>query len=871
MTVPPPSTPLMRQYQAIKRQHPHALLFFRLGDFYELFYEDAQVAAKELEITLTARHRERGTPVPMCGVPYHAASNYIARLIRRGYKVAVCDQMEEPGQGKKLVRREVVRVITPGTAVDDALLGPRENNYLVACLPDPPRRVAGLAYADLSTGEFRATEFAGEEWLDRVGEELHYLAPRELLRPQQIKLRGPESRHTLPASFVETPLEDWLFAPDQAERLLREQFGVVTLDGFGLADKQLATGAAGALVHYLRETQRSTLAHLSRPAFYQQHEALVLDTVSIYNLELLEPLFGNDRSTTLLAALDETVTAAGGRLLKSWLLRPSVSLPEITARLDAVEELTRETVAREEMRQTLGRGYDLERLLSKCTLETATARDLVALRQTLELLPGLRRLLEPLAAERLRGLHGAADELPELRELIRRAISDDPPASLADPGAIRPGYHADLDELRRLRSHGQQYIAEMEARERKRTGIGSLKMRFNNIFGYYIEVSKPNLARVPPDYERKQTLVNAERFTTPELKDYERKVLSAEEKIAELERQLFAAVRGEVVAAALRLRATAAALAQLDVLATFAQLARARHYTRPEFTPAGELEIAGGRHPVIERLGAAAGERFVPNDAYLNNSSDLILIITGPNMGGKSTYLRQVALICLLAQMGGCVPAEKARLPILDRIYTRIGASDNLARGRSTFLVEMTETATILNTATPRSLVLLDEVGRGTATFDGLAIAWAVVEYLHSHTRAKTLFATHYHELTELADLLPGVKNLHVSVKESGSDIIFLRKVEPGSADKSYGIDVAKLAGLPLEVIERARQVLLRHEQREEVVKEELSPGAHEARQLPLLTPLDHKIVDALRQVDLDQLRPLDALNLLAELKKQLS
>jgi len=872
MTVPPPSTPLMRQYQAIKKQYPHALLLFRLGDFYELFYEDAKVAAKELEITLTARHRERGTPVPMCGVPYHAAATYIARLIRRGYKVAVCDQMEVPGKGKKLVRREVVRVITPGTAVDAALLGPRENNYIVACLPDPPRQVAGLAYADLSTGEFRATEFTGAEWLDRVGEELHYLAPRELLRPQQIRLRGPGSRDTLPASFVESPLEDWLFAPDQAERLLREQFGVVTLDGFGLAGKQLATGAAGALVHYLRETQRSTLAHLSRPAFYQQHEALVLDTVSIYNLELLEPAAaGNDRSTTLLAALDETVTAAGGRLLKTWLLRPAVSLEEITARLDAVEELARETVTREELRQVLGRGYDLERLLSKCTLETATPRDLVALRHTLELLPDLRRLVAPLAAERLRSLHSAADELPDLRELIARAISDDPPATLADPGAIRPGYHAELDEFRRLRGHGQQYIAEMEARERGRTGIGSLKVRFNNIFGYYIEVSKPNLARAPADYERKQTLVNAERFTTPELKEYERKVLSAEEKIAELERQLFAEVRGQVAAAATRLRATAAALAQLDVLATFAQLARARNYARPTFTDNGELEIIGGRHPVIERLGEAAGERFVPNDAYLNDSSDLILLITGPNMGGKSTYLRQVAMICLLAQMGGYVPAAKARLPILDRIYTRIGASDNLARGRSTFLVEMTETATILNTATPRSLVLLDEVGRGTATFDGLAIAWAVVEYMHSHTRAKTLFATHYHELTELADLLPGVKNLHVSVKESGADIVFLRKVEPGSADKSYGIDVAKLAGLPLEVIERARQVLLRHEQREEVVKEELSPGAHEARQLPLLTPLDHKIVETLRQLDLDQLRPLDALNLLAELKKQLS
>jgi DNA mismatch repair protein MutS len=492
----------------------------------------------------------------------------------------------------------------------------------------------------------------------------------------------------------------------------------------------------------------------------------------------------------------------------------------------------------------------------------------VALRQTLELIPAVLRWLQPLGAARLRELHGALDELPEVRQRIANAINDDAPTSAAEPGVIRTGYHAELDDLRALRSHGQQFIAELEARERERTGIASLKVRFNNVFGYYIEVSKPNLARVPADYERKQTIVNAERFTTPELKEYERKVLSAEEKIAELERRLFREVVDAVVTAAARLRATAAALAQLDVLAAFAHTARARNYVRPELTESGELVIVGGRHPVVERLGEVRGERFVPNEVYLNDSSELILIITGPNMGGKSTYLRQAALICLLAQMGSFVPAEKARLPLLDRIYTRIGASENLARGRSTFLVEMTEVASILNTATPRSLVLLDEVGRGTATFDGLAIAWAVVEHLHERTRAKTLFATHYHELTELADLLPGVKNVHVSVREAGTEIVFLHRVEPGSASKSYGIDVAKLAGLPLEVIERARQVLLRHERHEEALKTELAPAS--AAQMPLLTPLDQSIVERLRQADIDNLRPLDALNLLAELKKQL-
>ncbi|MGH9813660.1 MAG: DNA mismatch repair protein MutS, partial [Candidatus Acidiferrales bacterium] len=704
MTAPVPSTPLMRQYLSIKKQYPHALLLFRLGDFYELFYDDAKVAARELEITLTARHRESGNPVPMCGVPYHAAESYIAKLIRRGYKVAICEQTEEASKTKKLVRREVVRVITPGTATDAALLEPRENNYLVACFPSADRQVAGLAYADLSTGEFRATEFAGAEWLDRLEEELTYLSPRELLRPQHGDL-GRELNHGLRPSFVETPLEDWLFDAEPAERLLREQFGVAALDGFGLADRPLASGAAAALVHYLRETQRSTLDHLSRPAFYQQQEALVLDSVSARNLELVDPLYGNDRSTTVLATIDQTVTAAGGRLLKNWLLRPAVELEEITARLDAVDELGAATLERDELRRLLGQGYDLERLLSRCTLATATPRDLLALGQTLGLLPELRRLLEGFAAARLRALAAEVDELSELREQIRQAISPDAPASAAERGIIREGFSAELDELRKLRSTGTQYIAEMEARERARTGIGSLKVRYNQVFGYYIEISKPNLSRAPADYERKQTLVNAERFTTPELKEYERKVLSAEEKILELERRLFNEVRGAVVAASARLRATAAALAQSDALASFAELGRARGYTRPQFSASGELVIAGGRHPVVERLGELRGERFIPNDAYLNDSSDLILIITGPNMGGKSTYLRQVALVCLLAQMGCPVPAAEARLPIVDRIYTRIGASDNLARGRSTFLAEMIETAAILNTATPRSLV----------------------------------------------------------------------------------------------------------------------------------------------------------------------
>ncbi len=876
---PAAQTPLMRQYLSIKEQHPNALLFFRLGDFYELFYDDAVVAAKELEITLTSRQKERGVPVPMCGVPHHAASNYIGRLIRRGFKVAVCEQTEAPTKGKKLVAREVMRVITPGTAMEAGQIEPNDSNYLVACFPDAKRKAAGLAYAELSTGEFRATEFSGEDWHPGLLEEILHLAPSEVLRPQTGELTGELSgaqilNNGATVNFVETPLEDWNFDLDHTEQLLKEHFGVQSLDGFGLTGKPLAIAAAGAILHYLRETQRKALTHIERIVCYQQGDALVLDSATVTNLELTEPVTGNDRATTLLHTLDETVTAPGARLLKNWLLRPSVQQKEIETRFDAVETLGGETVAREELRETLKNIRDLERLLGKCTMETATPRDLLALRQSFEQLPALRQQLKPLSSQRLRELHTAIDEMADLRRRIAETLSDNPPATVNDLGIIRPGCHTELDELRSVRSSGQQYIAELEARERKRTGINSLKVRFNNVFGYYIEISKANLDRVPEDYDRKQTLVNAERYITPELKEYEEKVLTAEEKISELEKRLFAELRSAVAVEAARLQQTAGAIAQLDVLASFAHLAKARHYCRPSFTDSGtgsgELMIVEGRHPVIEKLMEGTGERFVPNDLYLNDTSEMILLVTGPNMGGKSTYLRQAALTCLLAQMGSFVPAREARLPVVDRIYTRIGASDNLARGRSTFLVEMAETATILNTATLKSLILLDEVGRGTSTFDGLAIAWAVVEFLHTRTRAKTLFATHYHELTELAELLDSVSNIHVEVKETADSVVFLHRISKGAANKSYGIEVAKLAGLPREVIERARQVLQRHEQHEEEISHELSPGAAAAEQLPLLTPLDQKIVEELRQVDLDQLRPLDALNLLAELKKQL-
>jgi DNA mismatch repair protein MutS len=867
-----PSTPLMRQYAAIKKEHPNALLFFRLGDFYELFFEDAVTAARELQITLTARNKERGQPVPMCGVPYHAAENYIAKLIRRGFKVAICDQMEDARLAKKLVRREVTRVVTPGTAA--TALEPEESNFLAAVA----RRgeSAGLAALDLSTGDFRATEFKGADAERRILEELEQLRPREVLFATSLPLfeAGPPAEAAAP--WAATPLEDWVFAPDYALPLLENHFGVLSLEGFGVAGKTAASCAAGAILHYVRATQRGRLEHVDRIGFYERQDGMVLDAVTVRNLELVEPLFtGSGDGHTLFRCIDATATPMGKRLLRSWLLRPALDMAEINARLDAVEALAGGLMAREELRRALDGIQDVERLLSRVTLETASPRDVLALAASLARIPAARAALARLPAARLQHLHGALDEMGELRTRIESALVPEPPLTFSDGGVIAPGVDAALDELRDLSRNSKQYVARLEERERARTGIGSLKVRFNNVFGYYIEVSKPNLHLVPADYERRQTLANAERFTTPELKKYEAKILDAQEKIVEIERRLFAELRAAVAGESKRIRQTALALAEVDVLASFGHLAAERNYTRPALEEGGDIEgvieIVEGRHPVVEQQVAAGAERYVPNDLYLNGTTQSIIVLTGPNMGGKSTYLRQAALIVILAQMGSFVPARRARLGPVDRIFTRIGASDNLARGRSTFMVEMTETAAILHTATPRSLVLLDEIGRGTATYDGLAIAWAAIEYLHARTRARTLFATHYHELTELAEHLSGVKNYRVSVKESAGGILFLRKVEPGAADRSYGIEVAKLAGLPPEVIRRAREVLAEHEDAERrlsahIAHDELAPPA----QLTIFTPVSQEVLERLRAADLDRLTPLEALTLLHELKKQM-
>jgi DNA mismatch repair protein MutS len=854
------STPLMRQYNAIKEQAPNALLMFRLGDFYELFFDDAVTAARELEITLTSRNKEKGASIPMCGVPYHAAEGYIARLIQKGYRVAICEQMGDPRVAKKLVKREITRIVTPGTATDSQLLRSHENNYLAAVARQGPR--AGIAHVDISTGEFRATEVDAPE----LAATLENLGPREVLVASEHPLLREQNRN---GGYLQTEVEDWVFSADYADRTLRDHFRLLSLDGCGLAGRSAATSACSAILHYLQETQRGALDHLDRPSFYDRASAMVLDAVTVRNLEVVEPIFA-EGGATLLSILDKTLTGMGGRLLRHRLLRPCIDLAEIEDRLSAVGELLSETILRAELRKQLSAVLDVERLLAKVTMGAAGPRELLALGTSLDRIPTLKQVFAGGQCGRLRQINQQLDDVPEVRDRILSAIADQPPLNIADGGTIRAGYNAELDELRDLSLNGKTYIAQIESRERARTGIQSLKVRFNNVFGYYIEISKANLHLAPADYERKQTLVNAERFTTPELKEYERKVLDAEEKILTLEREIFTEVRGHAAAHAQRIRATAAAIAEIDVTAALAQVAAENLYTRPSFSDSGEMRIMAGRHPVIEHLAQAEAGRFIPNDLYLNSETDLIDVITGPNMGGKSTYLRQAALIAIMAQMGCYVPADSALLPIIDRVFTRIGASDNLARGRSTFMVEMTETAVILNTATPRSLIVLDEIGRGTATYDGLALAWAVVEHIHAHTRAKTLFATHYHELTVLAELLTGVRNLRVSVKEAGDRIIFLRRVEPGRADRSYGIEVARLAGLPVAVIDRAREVLKLHERTEHTVTEVLSPAANEPIQIQLFEPVNHNIAERIRGLNIDELRPVEALRILSDLQQEL-
>ena len=864
-------TPLMRQYFAAKAQHPDALLFFRMGDFYELFYEDAKTAARELEITLTARDRER--QVPMAGVPYHAVEGYIGRLLQKGYRIAICDQMEDPKLAKKIVRREVTRVLSPGTALDPAQRSER-NNYLAAIHVMGDH--AGLALLDLSTGEFRATEFSGKFAASLCLDEIARQQPAELLLATESSLFPAIPVEALGAALdpirTKTRLDAWAFSADYAMPLLERQLGARSLDGFGLSGHPAAAIAAGAALHYVRSTQAGDLSHIDGLRYYERSEHLELDPVSVRNLELVEPLFADASArATLFHTLDCCETPMGKRLLRASLLRPLLDSAAINARLDAVAELKGALLPREDLRRALLGVLDIERLLSRVSLDSAGPRDVLALGASLARLPLVVAALTPLQSTRWHHAQQQLDPLPDIHSAILTWLVPEAPLTLADGGAIASGVHAELDDLRTLSQSGRQSIAAIEERERQRTGIGSLKVRFNNVFGYYIEITKANLKSVPTDYERRQTLVNAERFTTPELKDYESRVLTAHERAIEIERRLFAELRATILAAAPRIRRSAAVLAEIDLFANFAHLASLRNYTRPVLTDECVLEAAAARHPVVEcRMEENAEGRFVANDIYLSSEGPAVLLITGPNMGGKSTYLRQAALLVIMAQMGCFVPAASMRFGLVDRVYTRIGASDNVARGRSTFMVEMTETATILNTATKQSLILLDEMGRGTATFDGLSLAWATLEYIHGRVGARTLFATHYHELTLLADQLPRLSNLRVAVKESPSGIAFLHTIEPGAASKSYGIDVARLAGLPASVIERARRVLAQHEKSE---KRNVALEAEDASaplQLTIFTPLSQRIVDRLTELDTNSLTPLQALNLLEELKNEI-
>ena len=805
-------TPMMKQYHEVKQRFPGKLVFFRLGDFYEMFYDDAVLASRELEITLTSRNKDKnGAPIPMCGVPHHSVDGYVARLMKKGFKVAICEQVEDSKLSKKLVRREVTRVLTPGTVLEEILLEPKDNNYL-GCLYRTGDGV-GLAFMDLSTSDFLATEFFGDRAWEKSLDELTRFTPKEIVL-QESSSEEIQTRLSREWSdrWVSSPLEDWVFNRDYAQRSLLEHFNLPSLDGLGAAGHSLSLCAAGALIHYIRETQLSQLGKVAALRFFEPSEFMKLDASTVTNLELIKTLDGS-RKGSLFDLLDWTQTGMGARLLKSWLLLPILDLSELNCRQDSVAAFISDVRNLDRFRKKLGEIHDLERLISRVMAEVSNPREMLALRDSLTAIPSIRDMLLEYPCRRLSQIRQRLDPLEDVVELIEKSISDSPPVSANEPGIIRAGYSKELDELRDIRHSGKGYIASLEKREREKTGIQNLKIKFNNVFGYFIEVTKSNLSLIPGHYMRKQTLVNSERFVTEELREYEEKVLRAEERIADLEKEIFIRLRKSVGLEGERIQKTARLIGELDVYASLSEAALKNAYIRPELTEEDEIYIRQGRHPVVE----IQSRPFIPNDLFLNCGTDQLILLTGPNMGGKSTYLRQTALIVILAQMGSFVPAKEARIGCVDRIYTRVGASDNLAKGRSTFMVEMIETANILNTATNRSLILLDEVGRGTATFDGLSLAWAIAEYLvlHKGLRAKTIFATHYHELTKMASLHSGVKNYCMAIQEAGREIVFLRRVTPGVADKSYGIEVARLAGMPREVLARATEILERLERKD--------------------------------------------------------
>ncbi len=861
-------TPMRRQYLEIKSQYPDCILMFRMGDFYEMFDDDAEVAARELDITLTSRaHRKGGDKIPMAGVPYHSVDGYIAKLIEKGFHVAVCDQVTEP-TGRGIVEREVTRVLTPGTVVEPALLDDGRANYLMGILPVGDAESgewnrAGIAFADISTGEFGATQFSGADVGMRVFEELSRLEPREVIMPESWVERGV----TLPEGIHLSAAQDWTFEFAGAEQLLCDHFRVGTLDGFGLKDSQDAVSAAGGVLQYLRTSQKQSLEQLTTIRAYSTDAFMVLDPFTRRNLELVSTIRQGKTKGSLLGILDRTVTAMGARLLRNWLNRPLLEIGRLNARLNAVEALASGDILREELTAELKRVLDIERLTQRIAVGKVGPRDLIGLKQALAAVPRLRELISEQGS--LTAIAERLDPCEDVFNLIATAIQDDPPATLNTIGLIRPGYSTELDDIMSSSQDARDWIANLESQERRRTGIASIKVSYNKVFGYYIEVTNAHADKVPDDYVRKQTLVNAERYITPELKEYESRVLNAEEEILATERELFADICRQIGADQERLLRTARAIAHLDAFLSLATVAVREGYTRPQLTEDTVLDIQAGRHPVVEKL-LESSTRYVPNDSHLDLASR-IHIITGPNMSGKSTYIRQIAIITLMAQIGSFVPADSATIGLVDRIFARIGAQDEIHAGQSTFMVEMVETARLLSGSSPRSLLILDEIGRGTSTYDGLAIARAVLEYIHNNPRlnCRTLFATHYHELTELPNILPRSANFNVAVAEQGDEVVFLHRVLPGGADQSYGVHVAQLAGMPRSVVDRARDLLFQLEEGGSDFS--LRKPAPQHQQLSFLDTPENPALGALRSMEVDGLSPLEALTKLYELKRMVA
>ena len=862
-------TPMMRQYLEIKAQHPESILFFRMGDFYEMFLDDALIAARILDIALTSRNKGSADEIPFCGVPFHSAQPYIARLVEAGHRVAICEQIEDPKQAKGIVKRDVVKVVTPALVTESESLTPDENSYLLAICQQGERW--GCAWLDLSTGEFKVAE---EDSITGAAALLAAIGPRELLLADSMRKELPEELALLHGERPRSGVADWVLDRDYCSGLICTRFGIASPEAFGLDGLSLALLASGMVLHYLQENRHAALPHLRDISVIRRNDFLALDPATRRNLELTATMSDNKKTGSLLGCLDRTATAMGARTLKQWLSYPLVQVEPIRQRLSAVEELVEQGLLRDQLVGHLKGMHDLERLNGRISMAGAGGRDLRSLFDSLERIPGLKEALTEAQSVLLSTVQGQLDLLEDVRSLINSAIAPTPPFSLREGGIIADGYNAELDDLRAISREGKGYIARLEAQERERTGISSLKIRYNKVFGYYIEVTKTHLANVPADYIRRQTIATGERYITEELKNYEEKVLGAEDRICELEYQLFQQVRETVAAAGSRISRTAAAVASLDVLLSLAGVAVERGYCKPTVDDSDLLEIVEGRHPVVEAM--SLNERFVPNDTRLDGEANQILMITGPNMAGKSTYMRQVALITLMAQAGSFVPASSATIGIADRIFTRVGAGDNLAKGQSTFMVEMMETAHILRSASNRSLVVLDEIGRGTSTFDGLSIAWAVAEFLHDHQtcRPRTLFATHYHELADLATTRERISNLTVAVKEWNDQVIFLRTIIPGAASHSYGIQVARLAGMPREVIDRAKEVLKTLEEGEfeqgapRLSKSSIAPPPKEAGQFALFEQQEDLLRQRLKKLNINTLTPLEALNLLDELKR---